>query len=58
MGLDLIWCGHFDFNLKSKRVVEKCGFHYRFNKEVTLKLLGDKVVTEWFYNISKSDTPY
>ncbi len=55
LDLDLIWCGHFDFNLKSKRVVEKCGFHYRFNKDVTLKLFGDKVVNEWFYSISKNE---
>jgi len=26
--LDKIWCGYFDGNEKSKRVQEKCGFHY------------------------------
>ena len=55
MDLDLIWCGHYDFNLKSKRVVEKCGFKYKFNRDVTLKLLGNKVVNEWFYNITKNE---
>ena len=55
MKLDLVWCGHYDFNERSKRVVEKCGFHYRFNKDVTLNLLGDKVVNEWFYSISKNE---
>ena len=28
LNLDLIWCGHFDFNNNSKRVNEKCGFNY------------------------------
>ena len=28
LGLETIWCGHFDFNGKSRRVVEKCGFRY------------------------------
>ena len=26
--LNRIWCGYFDGNEKSKRVQEKCGFHY------------------------------
>ena len=28
LGCGEIWCGHFDFNAQSKRVIEKCGFHY------------------------------
>lgn len=28
LGCAEIWCGHFDFNAQSKRVIEKCGFHY------------------------------
>jgi len=55
LNLDLIWCGHFDFNIKSKRVVEKCGFNYKFNCEKTLELLDNKVVNELFYNILKSE---
>ena len=26
--LNIIWCGYFDGNEKSKRVQDKCGFHY------------------------------
>ncbi len=26
--LDFILVGHFDWNLQSRRVIEKCGFHY------------------------------
>jgi len=53
MNLDLIWCGHFEDNNKSKRVNEKCGFHYKFRKERILKLLNDKKVITWYYNMSK-----
>ena len=31
--LSKIWCGYFDGNLKSKRVQEKCGFHYHHTSE-------------------------
>lgn len=55
LNLDLIWCCHFDFNSKSKRVIEKCGFKYKFQKKEKLKALGDKEVTTLCYNISKID---
>ena len=55
LDLDLIWCGYFDFNEKSKRVVEKCGFNYRFTKTKTLPLLGNKEVEELYYNIMKEE---
>lgn len=28
VGLDFVICGHFDHNLRSRRVIEKCGFQY------------------------------
>lgn len=55
LNLDLIWCGHYDFNNKSKRVVEKCNFKYRFQKDETLGLLDDKEVTTLYYNIFRVD---
>lgn len=27
-GEERVWCGHFEGNEKSKRVIEKCGFHF------------------------------
>ncbi|MBQ4426052.1 MAG: GNAT family N-acetyltransferase [Lachnospiraceae bacterium] len=33
LGLQKLWCGYFDGNLKSKRVQEKCGFRYDHTKE-------------------------
>ena len=28
LGCEALTCGHFDFNDRSRRVIEKCGFHY------------------------------
>ncbi len=28
MKVDVLWCGHFSFNNRSRRVVEKCGFKF------------------------------
>lgn len=53
LGLDLIWCGHFDFNEKSKRVVEKCGFQFRFQKKTRLKHYNDQDVEVLLYSMTK-----
>ena len=55
MGLHLIWCMHFEENIKSKRVIDKCGFNFKFKKETTLPLLNGKKVNTLYYNISKSE---
>ncbi|MEN8075967.1 GNAT family N-acetyltransferase [Clostridioides difficile] len=55
LNLDLVWCGHFDFNSKSRRVVEKCGFNFKFEKVRKLPLLNDKEVNELYYNISREE---
>ena len=54
-GLDLIWCGYYDFNKNSKRVVEKSGFKYQFTKPKILSLLDNQVVDQLFYSFSKED---
>lgn len=53
--LDLVWTSHYDFNIKSKRVIEKCGFKYKFNRDTTIKAMGDKKAIELFYNIAKEN---
>ena len=53
--LDLIWCGYHDFNYNSKRVIEKCGFKYRFQKINYLTLLNNQKVTTLYYAIFKFD---
>lgn len=55
LNLDLVWCGHYSDNYKSKRVNEKCGFKFHFKKKETLCLLDHKVVETWYYKISKDE---
>ena len=55
LNLDLIWCGHFDFNNNSKRVNEKCGFNYQFTKREKRKLLDNQEVNTLYYNLSKAE---
>ena len=54
LNLDLIWCAHFSFNEKSKRVIEKCGFNYRFSRNETYPLTG-KEYEHHFYKIKKDE---
>ncbi|SHK29194.1 Protein N-acetyltransferase, RimJ/RimL family [Hathewaya proteolytica DSM 3090] len=52
---DEIWTSHYNFNSQSKRVIEKCGFIYRFSKEKSLKTLDGKIVQELCYSITKQN---
>lgn len=54
LGLASIWCGHYDFNAKSRRVVEKCGFLYRFTGEAYVELM-DETRTELHYALTKEE---
>lgn len=43
MGMKKVWCGYYDGNDKSKRVQEKCGFHYEWTTEsVDVPLMNEK----------------
>ncbi len=33
LNMDKMWCGYFDGNVKSRRVMEKCGFMYHHTSE-------------------------
>lgn len=55
LNLDLIWCVHYDFNNNSKRVIEKCGFKYKFTKPQRLELLDNKLINCLYYSISKNE---
>ena len=48
LGLRTIWCGHYEGNLKSRRVIEKCGFVYRFSQETEVPLMGERRLTHFF----------
>lgn len=55
LDLDLVWCGHYDYNHNSRRVNKKCGFKYKFTKNEKLKLLNNKEVVTLYYCIYKSE---
>ncbi len=52
--LDAAWCGYYDGNTKSKRVIEKCGFKFHHTNKDIVSPLGDKR-TEHFYVMTKED---
>ena len=52
--LNIVWCGHYDGNTKSKRVIEKCGFKFHHTNKDIISPLGDKR-TEHFYVMTKED---
>lgn len=55
LNIDVVWCAHFDFNYKSKRVCEKCSFIYDHTKDEVLERLDNKAVKTLFYKIERSD---
>lgn len=54
LGLDAVWCGYYDGNIKSKRVCEKSGFKYHHTNHDIISPLGDRR-TEHFYKMTKED---
>ncbi|MCI8477048.1 MAG: GNAT family N-acetyltransferase [Oscillospiraceae bacterium] len=54
MGLETIWCSHYAGNEKSKRVIEKNHFFYRFCREEDVPLMGERRMT-FFYALTKSE---
>lgn len=48
-----VWCSHAENNAKSRRVIEKCGFTYRFTKPWE-SMLGD-VRDSLYYSIDRED---
>lgn len=54
LGLTLVWCGYYDGNDKSRRVIEKCRFSYRFTKDKWNEQMGE-TRTEHFYALTKEE---
>ena len=52
-GAEAVWCAHVDFNRKSRRVIEKCGFTYRWAEDWRSNL-GD-VRKSLYYSIQAVD---
>ena len=55
LGYETLWCGYFDGNDKSRRVMEKCGFTYdHTNKDIHWKIMDD-IRTEHVYRLTKEE---
>lgn len=54
LALDAVWCGYYEGNTKSKRVVEKCGFRFHHTNRDIVSPLRDRR-TEHFYIMTKAD---
>ncbi|HBX90035.1 GNAT family N-acetyltransferase [Alistipes sp.] len=54
LALDAVWCGYYEGNAKSKRVVEKCRFEYHHTNRDIATPLGDRR-TEHFYVMTRAN---
>lgn len=54
LGCQNVWCGHYEGNEKSKRVIEKCGFRFVSKCTTRVSLMNEERV-EYFYSISRDD---
>ena len=54
MMVDVLWCGHFVYNDRSRRVVEKAGFKYYRDGIYEARSLG-KAIPEKQYVMTKED---
>ncbi len=54
LGMTAVWCGYYDGNVKSRRVMEKCGFCFHHTEEGKMSPLGD-IRTEHFMRMTKEE---
>lgn len=54
LGTEAVWCGYYDGNTQSRRVMEKCGFRFHHTEEGKTSPLGD-VRTEHFMRLTKEE---
>ena len=54
MGIRRVWCGYYDGNRKSRRVMDKCGFIFHHTEEGKISPLGD-IRTEHFMRITMEE---
>ena len=55
LNMEKIWCGYFDGNIKSKRVQEKCGFHYHHTEQDVPCTIENLLRTEHISCITKDE---
>ena len=54
LGMTAVWCGYYDGNVKSRRVMEKCGFRFHHTEEGKPSPLSD-IRTEHFMRMTKEE---
>lgn len=54
LNIKRVWCGYYDGNIKSRRVMDKCGFRFHHTEEGKTSPLGD-IRTEHFTLLTKED---
>ncbi len=54
MGLALIWCGYYEGNSRSRRVVEKCGFRYAFTRVESATQMPEER-TAHYYSLTREE---
>ena len=54
LGFTAVWCGYYDGNTKSRRVMDKCGFCFHHTEEGNPSPLGD-IRTVHFMRITKAE---
>jgi ribosomal-protein-alanine N-acetyltransferase len=53
-GLERLWCGYYEGNGRSQRVMEKCGFTYAFSRWEYVALMGEYRIAN-DYLLTKAD---
>lgn len=53
--LRLLTCSHFPFNQRSKRVIEKCGFHFEGNLRYAYSLYNGEIIGDCCYSMTRTD---
>lgn len=53
--LDVLSCYHYPQNIRSKRVIEKCGFKYEGTLRMSGKIYNGKIFDELCYSITLTD---
>ena len=55
LNLEKIWCGYYEWNTKSKRVQDKCGFKYQYSNENATCSMLNEIRTEHISCITKQE---
>jgi len=55
MKLKMVTVYHFPFNHRSRRVIEKTGFHYEGTLRYSMKLLDGRITDDVCYSMSEDE---